>query len=72
MPPVISADSILGPVGLVESPNDEGDASDEEDEDGGDGGNGVDPSVRLIDTSPLPTGTTIDEPVTSGNDGPGD
>jgi hypothetical protein len=44
----------------------------EEEEEEGDDRNVTDPSARLIDTGPLRTDTTIDEPVTSGNDDPGE
>jgi hypothetical protein len=84
--PVPGAESILGPVGLMNSPSamsgsDEfassGDSSgddeaDDDDEDSGDDSKGsVDASVGLINTGPVSIETPIEEPVTSGSDAPG-
>ena len=44
---------------------------DKSDDDSDDGQSGTDISVQLINTTPLQVQVPIDEPVTSGNDGPG-
>ena len=69
---VVSAETILGPVGLMGSPTDKGDDRDEEEEESDDESAALEASARLIDLAPLATDTTIDEPVTSGNDRPND
>ena len=61
------SETVLGPIAAAD-PEKEG----EEEEQGSDGETSADASTRLIDTGPLRTDTTIDEPVTSGGDGPGD
>ena len=71
VPPVLGAESILGPLGMMDGGDDGAGGSDDED-DGESDSSGADASTRLINTAPLPTNTIIDEPVTSGNDGPGD
>jgi hypothetical protein len=43
----------------------------DKDKDDSDNQSGTDPSVHLINTAPLQNQGTIDEPVTSGSDGPG-
>ena len=75
------SESILGPVGMASSdpggaPADDGgsgseDEGEEEDEGGEDGDTSVDPSAYLINSGPLQLDTTVDEPITSGSDGPG-
>jgi hypothetical protein len=77
-------ESILGPIGLMNSPGSiasqepgqspgqgesEDDSEDNEEEDG-EGDGGVDASVGLINTGPVSLDITIDDPVTSGSDGP--
>jgi hypothetical protein len=73
------AESILGPIGLMDTPmnladnttdsSDEG-TEEEGDEEGEGGDSGYDGSLGLINTSPLRIEVPIDEPVTSGSDGP--
>jgi hypothetical protein len=84
------AESILGPVGLMNGPSDlisnndddeifgpggeqlAGEGDDEgEDEEGEDGESGSDASIGIINTGPVSIDQPVDEPVTSGNDGPG-
>lgn len=43
----------------------------EKDKKQGESESGVDPSMYLINTAPIHVEQTIDEPITSGNDGPG-
>ena len=72
--PGTGAESILGPIGLMGSTSGDGapdDSEDEEEEEEGDDKTAVDPSVNLINTSPLHLDTTVDEPITSGSDSPG-
>jgi len=85
------AESILGPVGLMNSPSDliagndddeifgpggeqlageEGDG-DEDDDQSDDSESGADASVGIINTGPVSIDQPVDEPVTSGSDGPG-
>jgi hypothetical protein len=73
-PQVTSSQTILGPVGLTESTSDgTQDQADPEEKNKKEGESeaGVDPSVYLINTGPVRVEQTIDEPITSGNDGPG-
>ena len=72
--PGTGAESILGPIGLMGSTSGDGapdDSEDEEEEEEGDDKTAVDPSVNLINTSPLHLDTTVDAPITSGSDSPG-
>lgn len=72
--PILGAESILGPIGMMSSTSGSagpGDGSSEEDEEeGGDSESGTDASFQLIKSGPLQVDTTIDEPVTSGSDSP--
>ena len=61
MPPVLSAQSVLGGVAASS-------AADESSE-GADDGVSIDPAARLIDASPVVIDEDIQEPVTSGSDG---
>jgi hypothetical protein len=72
-PQTVGAESILGPVGLMQSPANQGGQKDQsEDQDEKEGGSkktSADPSVYLINTGPLQLDDVIDDPITSGNDG---
>jgi hypothetical protein len=82
---VPGAESILGPIGLMDSPSDlpfdEGaddgsgggdDEADEEEEAADEEGSGnADASVGLINTGPVSIDQPVEEPVTSGSDIPG-
>ncbi|HET9811090.1 MAG TPA: hypothetical protein VFP53_05275, partial [Sphingomicrobium sp.] len=71
--PVTGAESILGPIGLMNSPSDAGsnDSDDSDDEEESeDGGSGGDASNFLINTGPVRLETPINEPITSGSDSP--
>jgi hypothetical protein len=59
--------SILGPLDQTNSPDDEKKKDKDEGEDSDDG-SGVDPSLRLINTTPINLDKTVDDPVTSGGD----
>jgi hypothetical protein len=61
----------MGPLVSSESTEQSDDSADDEDEDSAEGDSSVDASAHLINTSPLQTNEIIDEPITSGNDGPG-
>lgn len=74
-PQVSGSESILGPIGMVQSPVDAGDQSgqndqddDSDDDSDGKGSKTVDPMAHLINTSPIHVDQTIDQPITSGND----
>ena len=55
----------------MSSPSDSAEAEEiDEDEDGE--GSGTDAQARLIKTGPLQRDLTVDQPVTSGNDSPGE
>jgi len=70
-PEVASSDSVVGPL-LDTDPGDQSDTADDDDDEGTDDGDTTtDASVHLINTGPLQTQDVIDEPITSGNDGPG-
>ena len=66
--PGIDMASILGPLDETNSPDDEEKKKDDEEGDEGDDGSNVDPSLRLINTTPVTLDHQIDEPVTSGGD----
>jgi hypothetical protein len=74
-PPVLGPEAILGPVGLMTSPDNSGQQGDEnkddDDKKSDSKDNGVDPAVYLINTGPMHVDQIIDEPITSGNDSPG-
>jgi hypothetical protein len=61
------SETVLGPI-AADDPKDEG----EEEEQASASDTSVDPSARLIDSGPLQRDLTINEPVTSGGDRPGD
>jgi hypothetical protein len=67
-PPGIDMASILGPLDQTNSPDDQDKQQDEEDADESDDGSSVDPSLRLINTTPINLDQQIDDPVTSGGD----
>ncbi len=73
-PQVLGAESILGPVGLMTSPDNSAeqadDSKDDEDKKSNSKSGGVDPAVYLINTGPMHVDPIIDTPVTSGNDSP--
>jgi hypothetical protein len=69
-PEVAAADSAMGPL-VAESSDPADDSDEDEDSDSSDGDSSVDASAHLINTSPLQSQDIIDEPITSGNDGPG-
>jgi hypothetical protein len=57
------------PVQIAGEQGDDGDQSDQGDSSDDKGDNGkVDPSLRLINTTPIRLDKNIDEPVTSGGD----
>ena len=64
---IIDMASILGPLDQTNSPDDEK-KKDKDQGDESDDGSGVDPSLRLINTTPINLNHPIDEPVTSGGD----
>jgi hypothetical protein len=66
-PFTIDMASILGPLDQTNSPDDEKKKDKDEDEDSDDGSS-VDPSLKLINTTPINLDKTVDEPVTSGGD----
>jgi hypothetical protein len=85
VPPInTGVESILGPIGLMDGPTELGSIEDEfangesqagegsdEEEDGEESeDDGADGSVGLINTGPVSLELPIDDPVTSGNDGP--
>lgn len=65
--PGIDMASILGPLDETNSPSDE-DKKKKDKGDESDDGSGNDPSLRLINTTPINNAPPIDEPVTSGGD----
>jgi filamentous hemagglutinin family protein len=66
-PFTIDMASILGPLDQTNSPDDEKKKDKDEGEDSDDGSS-VDPSLRLINTTPINLDKTVDDPVTSGGD----
>jgi hypothetical protein len=68
---VVASDAVMGPLVSSESTEQSDDSADDEDEGSAEGDSSVDASAHLINTSPLQTNEIIDEPITSGNDGPG-
>ena len=77
-PEVASSDSAVGPLSTTAtssdaSSDDSDDQDDQDDQDDSDSDSdaSTDASAHLINTSPLQNSSVIDEPITSGNDGPG-
>jgi hypothetical protein len=66
--PGIDMASILGPLDQTNSPDDEDKKKDKDQGDEGDDGSSVDPSLHLINTTPINLDHQIDDPVTSGGD----
>ena len=61
--PVESPEQVANDQGDQGDQSDQGDSSDNKDDNGK-----VDPSLRLINTTPIRLDQSIDEPVTSGGD----
>jgi hypothetical protein len=72
-PQVASSDSAMGPLATSEptSQSDDSDDSDDDQDNGDAESDSTDASAHLINTGPLQNSEIIDEPITSGNDGPG-
>jgi filamentous hemagglutinin family protein len=72
-PEVASADSAMGPLVTDDSTTQSDDSDDSDDDQEGEDAesDSTDASVHLINTGPLQNSEIIDEPITSGNDGPG-
>jgi filamentous hemagglutinin family protein len=66
--PGIDMASILGPLDETNSPSDDDKKKDKDKGDEGDDGSSVDPSLRLINTTPINLDHQIDDPITSGGD----
>ena len=66
--PGIDMASILGPLDETNSPSDEDKKKKDKDSDESDDGSSADPSLRLINTTPINNAPPIEEPVTSGGD----
>jgi hypothetical protein len=64
---VVDMATILGPLDQANG-DDEGDKNDDDDEGDNEDGSKVDPSMRLINTTPINLQQQIDDPVTSGGD----
>ncbi len=71
-------EAILGPIGLMDGPTELGviddefaqDQSEDSEEEGEEGEGGSDGSVGLINAGPVSLELPIEDPVTSGSDGP--
>jgi filamentous hemagglutinin family protein len=66
--PGIDMASILGPLDETNSPSDEDKKKKDKEGEESDDGSSADPSLRLINTTPINNAPPIDEPVTSGGD----
>ena len=63
---------LLGPVGVADNSTDPAaESEDEEEEETAESEGNVDVQFSLVGTEPLQSDITIDQPVTSGNDMPG-
>jgi hypothetical protein len=72
-PQVAASDSAMGPLATSEptSQSDDSDDNDDDQDNGDAESDSTDASAHLINTGPLQNSEIIDEPITSGNDGPG-
>jgi hypothetical protein len=68
---VPGSDVLLGPVGVADNSTDPAAESEDEEEEGAESEGNVDVRFSLVGTEPLQSDITIDQPVTSGNDMPG-